>query len=332
MMLYKGAIWGLRFLATPWQLGPSLSLSSEDEQPPPKLARQQAMSDPVVDEPMEVEAEPEPTAPPPETETETQSDGDSLDDGTDYSLLLATAHKYLRHEYVRLAVLYDKDRAKFYTWKHGYPRFLMFALWLGVGEDDTLVPMRADFEMARVGHEITIENDQVLFSTSACNKTKWEIRFNLSKHCPAVANIIKKIYEYVETECNGYLFPSLKNTEVSRSSRQTVPRDDNEMLHQAEATTIATLRAQGFELQNHNAPRLVTSPRRREQMRQWRLAHPGYMSATGKRHYHLRRAWWWWWWGWLLPPWWLRQWRRRRRWRRGWLLPPWWLRQRRRRR
>ena len=39
----------------------------------------------------------------------------------------------------------------------------------------------------------------------------------------------------------------------------TVPRDDNEMLHQAEATAIATLRAQGFELQNHNAPRLVTS-------------------------------------------------------------------------
>jgi hypothetical protein len=70
----------------------------------------------------------------------------------------------------------------------------------------------------------------------------------------------------------------------------TVPRDDDEMLHQAEATAIATLRAQGCELQNHNAPRLVSSPRRREQMRQWRLAHPGYMSAAGKRHYRLRKA------------------------------------------
>ena len=70
----------------------------------------------------------------------------------------------------------------------------------------------------------------------------------------------------------------------------TVPRDDDEMLHRAEATAIATLRAQGFELQNHNAPRLVTSPWRREQMRQWRLAHPGYMSAAGKRHYRLRKA------------------------------------------
>ena len=70
----------------------------------------------------------------------------------------------------------------------------------------------------------------------------------------------------------------------------TVPRDDNELLHQAEATAIATLRAQGFQLQNHNAPRLVASPRRREQMRQWRLAHPGYMSAAGKRHYRLRKA------------------------------------------
>ena len=70
----------------------------------------------------------------------------------------------------------------------------------------------------------------------------------------------------------------------------TVPRDDDELLHQAEATAIATLRAQGCELQNHNAPRLVTSPRRREQMRQWRLAHPGYMSAAGKRHYRLHKA------------------------------------------
>jgi hypothetical protein len=69
----------------------------------------------------------------------------------------------------------------------------------------------------------------------------------------------------------------------------TVPRDDNELLHQAEATAIATLRAQGCELQNHNAPRLVSSPRRHEQMRQWRLAHPGYMSAAGKRHYRLRK-------------------------------------------
>ena len=116
--------------------------------------------------------------------------------------------------------LYDTDRAKFFTWKHGYPRFLMHALWLGVGEDDTLVPMRADFETAWVGHEITIENDQVLFSTSACNKTKREIRFNLSKHCPAAASIIKKIYEYAETECNGYLFPSLKDPKIPRSSRQ----------------------------------------------------------------------------------------------------------------
>ena len=70
----------------------------------------------------------------------------------------------------------------------------------------------------------------------------------------------------------------------------TVPHDDDELLHQAEATAIATLRAQGCELQNHNAPRLVSSPRRREQMRQWRLAHPGYMSAAGKRHYRLRKA------------------------------------------
>ena len=70
----------------------------------------------------------------------------------------------------------------------------------------------------------------------------------------------------------------------------TVPRDDDEMLHRAEATAIATLRAQGCELQNHNAPQLVASPRRREQMRQWRLAHPGYMSAAGKRHYRLRKA------------------------------------------
>ena len=55
--------------------------------------------------------------------------------------LLATAHKNLRHEFARLTELYDKDRAKFYTWKHGYPRFLMHALWLGVGEDDTMVPI-----------------------------------------------------------------------------------------------------------------------------------------------------------------------------------------------
>ena len=91
----------------------------------------------------------------------------------------------------------------------------MHSLWLGVGEDDTLVPMRADFETARAGHEITIENTQVMFSTSACNKTKREISFNLSK-----ANILLKIYQYAETECGGYLFPSLKNPEVPRSSRQ----------------------------------------------------------------------------------------------------------------
>ena len=36
--------------------------SSEDEQPPPKLARQNAVSDPVVDEPVEVETESEPMA------------------------------------------------------------------------------------------------------------------------------------------------------------------------------------------------------------------------------------------------------------------------------
>ena len=143
--------------------------SSEDEQPPPKLARQNAVSGPVVDAPVEVETEPEVAASAPEnaeTETETQSNEDSLDDDTDYAALLATARKNLRHEFVRLVELYDKDRAKFFTWKHGYPRFLMHALWLGVGEDDTLVPMRADFETARVGHEITIENDQVLTGNS----------------------------------------------------------------------------------------------------------------------------------------------------------------------
>ena len=195
--------------------------SSEDEQPPPKLARQNAVSDPAVDAPVEVEAEPEPAASAPvEVETETQGDGDPLEDGTDYAELLATARKHLRHEFVRLVELYDKDRAKFFTWKHGYPRFLMHALWLGVGEDDTLVPMRADFETARVGHEITIENDQVLFRTQECNKTKREIQFNVSKHCPAAANILLKIYKYAETECNGYLFPSLKDPKIPRSSRQ----------------------------------------------------------------------------------------------------------------
>ena len=66
--------------------------------------------------------------------------------------VLATAQKNLRHEFARLTELYDKGRTEFYTWKHGYPRFLVHALWLGVGEDDTIVPMRADFEAAAVPH------------------------------------------------------------------------------------------------------------------------------------------------------------------------------------
>eukprot|EP01046_Picozoa_sp_COSAG06_P014949 COSAG06_NODE_942_length_11372_cov_34.771120_4_plen_135_part_00 len=61
--------------------------SSEDEQPPPKLARQQAVSDPVVDAPAEVEPEPAASAP---VEVDKPTAGQGCHKAADISLLFCT--------------------------------------------------------------------------------------------------------------------------------------------------------------------------------------------------------------------------------------------------
>ena len=64
----------------------------------------------------------------------------------------------------------------------------------------------------------------MLFRTQECNKTKREIQFNVSKHCPAAANILLTIYKYAETECNGYLTPVWSPIRAPAPEQKMLPR------------------------------------------------------------------------------------------------------------
>ena len=59
-------------------------------------------------------------------------------------------------------------------------------------------------------------------------------------------------------------------------------------LKHAEDATIASMRARGEQLLNHNAA-IDSNAARREYARRWRREHPGYMSDASRRHRELRR-------------------------------------------
>ena len=61
---------------------------------------------------------------------------------------------------------------------------------------------------------------EVLFRTQKCNKTGREISFNVSKHCPAAASILLKVYDYAEKQCGGYLFPVVCIAVLARGARR----------------------------------------------------------------------------------------------------------------
>jgi hypothetical protein len=158
------------------------------------------------------------------------SDTDSLDTGdvegpTD---LLKTVRTNLLKEYDRLCDL-ESDADTFCLKKQFATKardWLLFAAWLGVGDlyVDTLVPMRTDLETARFGHELQQDSTGDLWFTTprgtGCTKTGKPIRWNITKHSPAVSKILlalKKL-NFKNATNSDYIWPKASDPNVPQSA------------------------------------------------------------------------------------------------------------------
>jgi len=153
------------------------------------------------------------------------SDTDSLntDDIEGSTDLLKTVRANLQKEYRILCNLWskattDKKKKQVATKARDW---LLFAAWLGVGDlyVDTLVPMRTDFEIARFGHELKQDSNGDLWFTTpretGCTKTGKAIRWNITKHSPAVSKMLLALKNATNSE---YIWPKTSNQKEPMSA------------------------------------------------------------------------------------------------------------------
>jgi hypothetical protein len=150
----------------------------------------------------------------------TGSDSDVAEEATD---LLKTVRANLQKEYDFLCKLEskaytDKKKKQFAAKARDW---LLFAAWLGVGDlyVDTLVPMRTDFETARFGHELKQDSNGDLWFTTpretGCTKTGKPIRWNMTKHSPAVSKILLALKNATNSD---YIWPKASDPNVPQSA------------------------------------------------------------------------------------------------------------------
>ena len=150
----------------------------------------------------------------------TSSDSGVAEEATD---LLKSVRANLQKEYDFLCKLEskaytDKKKKQFAAKARDW---LLFAAWLGVGElyVDTLVPMRTDLETARFGHELRQDSNGDLWFTTpretGCTKTGKPIRWNMTKHSPAVSKILLALKNATNSD---YIWPKASDPNVPQSA------------------------------------------------------------------------------------------------------------------
>jgi hypothetical protein len=150
----------------------------------------------------------------------TGSDSDVTEEPTD---LLKSVRASLLEEHGRLISLAGKvgtDAKKQKQFLSAARDWLLFAGWLGVGDlyVDTLVPMRTDLETARFNHELKQDSNGDLWYTTpretGCTKTGKPIRWNMTKHSPAVSTILLEVQKASDSE---YIWPKASDVNVPQS-------------------------------------------------------------------------------------------------------------------
>ena len=210
---------------------------STDEEPPP-LVRQNAVASEQLDvlqmigvddeesddgesddEQSEDEVQEQETVTP--APSPTGSDCGVTEEPTD---LLKSVRASLLEEHgrlVSLAVEAGTDAKKQKQFFSAARDWLLFAAWLGVGElyVDTLVPMRTDLETARFGHELQQDSHGDLWFTTpretGCTKTGKAIRWNITKHSPAVSTILLALKNATNSD---YIWPKASDPNVPQSA------------------------------------------------------------------------------------------------------------------
>eukprot|EP01046_Picozoa_sp_COSAG06_P056401 COSAG06_NODE_10659_length_1640_cov_2.517197_3_plen_241_part_00 len=151
----------------------------------------------------------------------TGSDSDVAEEATD---LLKSVRASLLEEHGRLISLAGKvgtDAKKQKQFLSAARDWLLFAGWLGVGDlyVDTLVPMRTDLETARFNHELKQDSNGDLWYTTprntGCTKTGKPIRWNMTKHSPAVSTILLALKNASDSE---YIWPKASDPNVPQSA------------------------------------------------------------------------------------------------------------------
>ncbi len=144
--------------------------------------------------------------------------------------LLKTVRANLQKEYKILCNLWsnadtDKKKKQFATKARDW---LLFAAWLGVGDlyVDDLVPMRTDLEIARFDHELKQDSHGDLWFTTpretGCTKTGKAIRWNITKHSPAVSKILLALKNATNSK---YIWPKTRNEKEPMSATYPHSRD-----------------------------------------------------------------------------------------------------------
>eukprot|EP01046_Picozoa_sp_COSAG06_P005415 COSAG06_NODE_240_length_19339_cov_16.770582_18_plen_463_part_00 len=153
----------------------------------------------------------------------TGSDTGHVEEATD---LLKSVRASLLLEHGRLISLAGEvgtDAKKKKQFLSAARDWLLFAAWLGVGDlyVDTLVPMRTDLETARFGHELQQESNGDLWFTTpretGCTKTGKPIRWNITKHSPAVSTILLEVQKASDSQRQAH-----RGARVSQSEARQV--------------------------------------------------------------------------------------------------------------